>query len=61
MLDAASRAAFTPWPSLAPCAGCGHPQGDHASTAGTGFNVHPVRHGHCRVTGCDCPRWLPIQ
>lgn len=48
---------MTTLPSLEPCAHCGHVQGDHRSTAGGGFSLHPVRYGRCQLRGCDCTEW----
>lgn len=48
---------MTTLPSLEPCAHCGHVQGEHRSTAGGGFSLHPVRYGRCLVAGCDCGEW----
>jgi hypothetical protein len=56
-IDALSRAALT---ALHPCT-CGHARGDHASTAGTSFNLRPVQWGRCRIADCPCRRFTPLS
>jgi hypothetical protein len=50
---------MTALPDLEPCVQCDHKRGEHTSTAGGSFNLHPVHYGHCRVTGCDCGEYQP--